>query len=161
METLMPDHPAEPTPDTGPRLAELSDLVWRRHANPWSVWTRLLSVPLVFVPFWTRSRSQGAAVAAWMAINPVAFPEPRDRNEWAARAIRGERLWVAARRRDASFAIQAVGSAALLVGCYTAYRRRPAPTAACALAVMVCNGWFLDRMARQWGDDPESSSGSR
>ncbi len=87
-------------------LSKLSDAVWRRHANPGSVWTRLLSVPLVFVPLWNRSWSQGLGVAAWMAINPLLFPEPKEENSWAARAIRGERRWVKARPRDASLIIQ-------------------------------------------------------
>ena len=49
---------------------------WRRHSNPWSVWTRILSYPLVYGQFWNRSWRQGAAVAPWFAVNPVLFPEP-------------------------------------------------------------------------------------
>jgi hypothetical protein len=42
---------------------------WKRHSNPWSVWTRVLTYPLVYLPLWNRSWKQGAAVAAWFAAN--------------------------------------------------------------------------------------------
>jgi hypothetical protein len=31
-------------------IKRLSREVFKHHSNPWSAWTRLLSVPLVFVP---------------------------------------------------------------------------------------------------------------
>jgi hypothetical protein len=49
---------------------------WKRHSNPWSVWTRILSYPLAYVPVWNRSWKQGAAVGAWFTANPVIFPHP-------------------------------------------------------------------------------------
>ncbi len=72
------------------QLSKLTDAMWRRHANPWSIWTRLLSTPLTYVPFWNRSWRQGLGVAVWFAINPFLFPEPKDKDGWGARAIRGE-----------------------------------------------------------------------
>jgi hypothetical protein len=64
----------------------LSERVWRRHSSPWSVWTRILSYPLVYLPFWNRSWKQGAAVAAWFAANPVIFPEPEETTARGRRA---------------------------------------------------------------------------
>ena len=49
------------------RVAELKRLVFARHSNPWSAWTRWLSTPLVLVPLWTRRWSHAAIVGAWMA----------------------------------------------------------------------------------------------
>lgn len=66
-------------------LSKLSDTMWRRHANPMSIWTRLLSTPLTFLPFRNHSVKQGLGVAAWFAINPWLFPEPKDKNAWGAR----------------------------------------------------------------------------
>src|SRR5687767_3813742 len=40
--------------------------VFKHHSNPWSAWTRLISVPLVFVPIWTRSWREGAIVVVWL-----------------------------------------------------------------------------------------------
>jgi hypothetical protein len=126
--------------------AKISEAIWRRHANPWSVWTRLLSTPLVYVPFWNHSWSQGLAVATWLAANPFLFPEPKDKQSWSARAIRGEGRWMKERPRDASFVIQALGSAAAIGGLYSAYKRKLWPTVASAVVVMGCNAWFLNRM---------------
>jgi hypothetical protein len=47
---------------------------WKRHSNPWSVWTRILSYPLAYVPVWNRFWKQGAVVGAWFTANPVIFP---------------------------------------------------------------------------------------
>jgi hypothetical protein len=48
-----------------------------------------------------------------------------------------------------------VGSAALLGGCYSAYRRRLAPVVVSAAVAMLGNAWFLNRMAKTYGSDPE------
>ena len=71
--------------------------IFRHHSNPWSAWTRLLSVPLVFLPIWTRSWREGAIVVVWLIVNPVVFPEPKDDKAWATRAMLGEEMWIAKR----------------------------------------------------------------
>jgi hypothetical protein len=72
---------------------------WKRHSNPWSVWTRILTYPLVYLPFWNRSWKQGALVAACFAANPVIFSAPEDDSSWATRSVLGEQLWTVKRRR--------------------------------------------------------------
>lgn len=132
-------------------LSSLSDAMWRRHANPWSIWTRLLSTPLLYLPFWNRSWKQGVGVTAWFAVNPFLFPEPEDQDAWGSRAIRGERRWARKRPHDASLAIQSAGAVAAIGGLYAAYKHRLTPTVASAVVVMVSNVWFLDRMAKSYG----------
>ena len=66
-------------------LKRLTRKVFEHHSNPWSAWTRLLSVPLVFVPLWTRSWKHTSLVGAWLLINPVVFPAPKDDSAWATR----------------------------------------------------------------------------
>lgn len=136
----------------------LLDAMWRRHANSWSVWTRLLSTPLAFVPFWNRSWKQGAAVAAWFAVNPFFFPEPEDTEAWGPRAIRGERRWANERPLDAALAVQSAGAAAFVGGFMAAYRRRPWLTAACVAGVIATNAWFLDQMANTYGAEPDEAA---
>ena len=75
---------------------------WKRHSNPWSVWTRILSYPLAYVPVLNRCWKQGALVGAWFTANPVIFPAPEDDSSWATRCVLGEQLWTAKRRRDFS-----------------------------------------------------------
>jgi hypothetical protein len=130
---------------------KLFDMMWRRHSNTWSVWSRLLSTPLAFVPFWNRSWRQGAAVAARFAINPFLFPEPKDTEAWGPRAIRGERRWVEERPFDASLIVQSAGAALFAGGFVAAYRRRLGWTTVCAAGVIATNAWFLNRMAMTYG----------
>jgi hypothetical protein len=77
-------------------MAILTKRAWKRHSNRWSAWTRILSYPLVYLPFWNRSWKQGAAEAAWFSLNPLLFPEPKEQQQsWATRGVLGEQLWKA------------------------------------------------------------------
>ena len=112
---------------------QLTRKVFARHSNPWSAWTRLFSAPLVFVPIWNRSWRQGAILGAWLIVNPLVFPEPKDDEAWATRAMLGEEMWIAKRPLDRAMALN-VGAAVLgLGGVWGALRRRPLPTAVCAV----------------------------
>jgi hypothetical protein len=127
-------------------VEDFAKRAWKRHSNPWSVWTRILSHPLVYVPFWNRSWKQGGVVAAWFALNPVLFPEPESDESWATRAVLGEELWTAERPRDASTLLTGAsgvfGAGALL----TAYKRRFWPMMFCASAAFLLKLWYIDRM---------------
>lgn len=137
---------------------KLLDTMWRRHSNSWSVWTRLISTPVAFVPFWNRSWKQGAAVAAWFAVNPFLFPEPEDTEAWGPRAIRGERRWAKKRPRDVALVVQSAGTVAFIGGFVAAYRRRPVLVAVCSAGVVATNAWFLDHMAKTYGAEPDETS---
>ena len=44
----------------------MTDEVWRRHANPWSVWTRYLAGPILILAVWSRFWIEVVgAVADW------------------------------------------------------------------------------------------------
>ena len=79
---------------------KMSELVWSKHTNPWSVWTRIVSTPIPLLILWFRSDlSWGVwpllgAVAFWFWINPRMFPEPRKKDGWTSRSILGEKLWL-------------------------------------------------------------------
>lgn len=93
--------------DTADRIAKtfgMNDEAWRRHANPWSVWTRFAAIPLMLLAIWSRTwigwwcLVPVAAVVVWLFVNPKAFPPVDEPRSWAARGIYGERAWV--RDRD-------------------------------------------------------------
>jgi hypothetical protein len=107
--------------------------VFRYHSSPWSAWTRLLSVPLVFVPIWTRSWRQGAIVLVWLIANPIVFPEPKDDKAWATRAMLGEEMWIAKRPLDRAMALSVGATAFNLGGVWGAYKRRLLPTVVCTV----------------------------
>jgi hypothetical protein len=114
-------------------IERLTREVFRHHSNPWSAWTRLLSVPLVFVPVWTRSRRQGAFLGAWLMVNPIVFPDPKSDRAWATRAMLGEEMWIAERPLDRAMALNVGATAFGLGGVWGAYKRRLLPTAVCAV----------------------------
>jgi hypothetical protein len=149
-------------------MTTLIEKAWRRHSSPWSVWTRVLSFPLVFVPLWNRSWKQGAAVAAWFAINPVLFPEPEDDSSWATRGVLGEKLWTAERPRDLLMLLGTVSAVLGAGGLLFAYKRRFWPMMLCASAAFPLLLWRIDRYAVYYeqhrreagGDRPETVPGS-
>jgi hypothetical protein len=101
----------------GEDMAILTEKSWKRHSNPWSVWTRILSYPLAYVPLWNRSWKQGAVVGAWFTANPVIFPPPHDDSSWATRCVLGEQLRTAKRRRDFPMALNSASAVFLQERC--------------------------------------------
>ena len=78
---------------------------WHRHANPWSVYTRI-PIPLMLVlAIWSRawigwwSLVPIGIVLAWTVINPRVFPPPRSLDHWASRAVLGETHWAARKQK--------------------------------------------------------------
>lgn len=86
------------------RMAErafgMDDAAWRRHANPWSVWTRFSALPVLVMALWSRDWIGWWSVLpivlalAWIWANPRLFPEPPRTDSWASRAVLGERIWL-------------------------------------------------------------------
>ncbi|OBG37276.1 hypothetical protein A5673_16640 [Mycobacterium sp. E3198] len=111
-------------------------MIFARHCNPWSAWTRWASTPLILVPVWTRRYSHAALVALWFAANPFVFGKPAHERAWSTRAMLGEELWIGRRPRDAAMLVSALTSAAALSTVVAARRRRRVP-AAIALAVQM------------------------
>jgi hypothetical protein len=112
--------------------------VFRYHSSPWSAWTRLLSVPLVFLPIWTRSWREGAIVVVWLIVNPIMFGEPKNDKAWATRAMLGEEMWITKRPLDRAMALSVGATAFNLGGLWGAYKRRLLwPTAVCTVGQVV------------------------
>lgn len=76
----------------------MSDAVWQRHTNPWSVWTRNTVLPLLVFALWTRvwlgtwAIFAIAAALFWMWLNPRLFEPPQSTDNWASKAVLGERV---------------------------------------------------------------------
>jgi hypothetical protein len=132
---------------------------WKRHSNPWSVWTRILSYPLAYVPVWNRSWKQGAAVGAWFTANPVIFPPPNDDSLWATRCVLGEQLWTAERRRDFPTALNSASAVFYAGALLAAYKRRFWPLMFYASSSYLLKLWFLDRMKQHRGEREEPAKG--
>jgi hypothetical protein len=114
-------------------VKRLTREVFRHHSNPWSAWTRLLSVPLVLVPIWTRSWKHAILIHGWLIANAIAFPEPKNDRAWATRAMLGEEMWIAKRPLDRAMAFSVGATAFGLGGVWGAYKQRLLPTAICTV----------------------------
>jgi hypothetical protein len=152
--------PVARTPTRAERVFGLDDEGWARHANPWSVYTRI-PIPALFAgAVWSRARIGRwslvpvGAVCAWAWINPRAFPPPRSLDSWASKAVLGEPYWtnreavpVPPRHRVAPKVLLGLNTAGALVLARGLVARDGWMTL-CGLAVhMAGKNWFLDRMA--------------
>lgn len=81
-------------------MLKLSDDTWRRHANAWSVWTRLAAAPAMIVSIWSRtwwgawSLLPIGILAVFLIANPRMFPPVRVPVRWVEKGIFGERIWL-------------------------------------------------------------------
>ena len=162
-------------PDAGPpapaprglteRLMGMSDRVWRRHANPWSGYTRIACGPLLVLAVWSRvwlgwwALAPLALLLAWTWWNPRAFPEPRRWDRWMTRGVLGERVWLARKVRPipqhhavAAQVLSGLSGAGGLLCVYGLAVLDAWATASGLAAVMAFKLWFLDRMAWLYDD---------
>lgn len=139
----------------------MDEETWRRHANPWSVWTRFAAIPLMLLGIWSRDWIGWwclvpiAAVIGWLFVNPSAFPpvEPRG---WAARGIYGEHAWV----RDKSLVppnhlvvlriLVVLGLAGFGLMVWGLVRLEVWPTVFGTALLVVAQLWRIDRFGWLW-----------
>ncbi len=141
------------------RLFGLNDERWLRHANPVSVYTRYTVLPSIIVAVWSRTWIGPYALAlvalaiAWMFLNPRLFAKPTSMDNWASKAVLGERIW----KERASYEIprhqvvqirilnflQVLGIPPLVWGLYT-YDIWMTITG--FVLLNLGKSWFLDRM---------------
>lgn len=152
-------------------MAVLSDETWRRHANPWSVWTRYAAFPLLIAALWS-AHSIGwwsllpvAAVVLWLVLNPRAFPPPRSTDNWASKAVLGERIWTGLKRPDVPRrhrivprVATAIAFVATLLMLWGLWQRDAGVTFLSMAVVMLAKTWFVDRMVWLFEDLKDTTS---
>ncbi|MEV0649430.1 DUF6653 family protein [Phytomonospora sp. NPDC050363] len=144
-----------------PKIAaafRMSDEAWRRHANPWSVWTRFAAIPLMLAAIWSRtwigwwSLLPIAAVVVWLWLNPRAFPPVDSPRSWTARGIYGERRWLAdksaisADHRGVLRLLIGLGVAGFAMIAWGLVALEIWPTVFGATLVVVGQLWRIDRL---------------
>ncbi|MFZ5736703.1 MAG: DUF6653 family protein [Pseudomonadota bacterium] len=140
-------------------MAVLSDDTWKRHANPWSVWTRYAAFPVLVLAVWSRdwigwwSLLPVGLTIAWLAYNPRAFPPPASTDSWASKAVLGERIWVGLKRDEIPERHRIVpGVAAGISMCglpvltWGLIVLDLAVTLLGMMVVILAKTWFVDRM---------------
>lgn len=79
----------------GTERTVLPGWVWKRHANPWSGWTRAATTPMLVYALYQRNWRLVAGLVVWLLINPAAFPAPKTTDAWMTRGVLAEREWLA------------------------------------------------------------------
>lgn len=149
----------------------MSDKIWARHANPWSVWTRFTALPLLVAAVWSRawigwwSLVPVVASVVWIWLNPHVFPRPPSTDNWASRAVLGERVWlnrkavpVPARHRLMPNILSLVSGLGLPFLIYGLIRLDPWPTLLGVVLVYAGKLWFLDRMVWLYEDMEDATA---
>lgn len=143
----------------------MDEATWLRHANPWSVWTRFIILPLLALAIWARiwlgwwSLGLVLILAIWTRYNPRAFPAPKSTDNWASKAVMGERVWLARDevpipKHHATAAIVFSGLAGIgmpFVG-YGLWAVDFWPTFVGVAFIVIFKMWFLDRMVWLYDD---------
>jgi hypothetical protein len=141
------------------RLMQMDASIWARHANPWSGWSRLSTLPLLAMAVCSRvwlgwfALAPIAVVLLWIWLNPRLFPPPRSTENWMSRGVLGEQLWLAGDRLtlpDYHLRMARLLSGATLIGVlilgYGLVVLDPGLTVAGIATTMLAKLWFLDRM---------------
>lgn len=159
--------------DNYARLAGMSEEAWRRHANPWSVWTRFAAIPLMILAIWSRvwigwwSLVPIGLVVGWLWWNPHAFAPIDTPTAWSSRGIFGERLWLADRSAmPAGFtAIQRVWTVGGLIGAsllvFGLVMLQVWPTIFGATLIVYGQLWRIDRLGIFYDEVTTARGGER
>jgi len=147
------------------KLMMMDDATWKRHANPWSVWTRVVILPLFVLFVWCRSWFGYwifipiVLLIIWTYLNPRAFPKPSSTDNWASQATFGERVWLNRATKPipghhVRFAhmLSGLSGLSLLPMIYGLYAYEPIAAGLGLVLVIVCKLWFLDRMVWLYQD---------
>lgn len=150
----------------------MDDRVWRRHASPWSVWTRVVTpLPLLALAIWSRVWLGSGAliplalVILWIWWNPRAFPAPAHFNSWSARGVLGERVYLHHRDQVAQHhlrpcqALLVVSGVGVMPFAYGLWQFQSWPVITGIAVIVLAKMWFVDRMAWVWDDWVRSGRG--
>lgn len=155
------------------RLFSMDDESWRRHANPWSVWTRIAALPFGLLAGWSRVWIGWwflvplALVVVWLFLNTRVFPAVSD-DGWAARGIYGERMWLEqpelmpTTHRVVLRLLMAVGMVGGAIMIWGVVLLSPWPSVLGLVVLIMGQVWRIDRMGLVYGEvrDRVSLSGA-
>jgi hypothetical protein len=140
-------------------IMSMDEATWARHANPWSGWSRLTTLPLLALAIWSRvwigwgAIIPIAAVVFWVWLNPRLFPVPQSTDNWMSRGVLGERVWLSGDRSTLpahhlrmARLLSAVSFVGVLVIGYGLIVLDEGFTLAGIAISMLSKLWFLDRM---------------
>tara|TARA_Y100000758_G_scaffold177082_1_gene125961 strand:- start:641 stop:1210 length:570 start_codon:yes stop_codon:yes gene_type:complete len=137
----------------------MTDEVWNRHSNPWSVYTRFTVMPIMSVCFWSRDWIGLYFIAPvllsfiWVWLNPRLFKPPSKTDNWASMGTFGERIYLNRKNEcipkhhiNACRTLQILSAIGLPLFLYGVYALDFWVLLLGNLWIMVFKAWFVDRM---------------
>ncbi|MCP1198428.1 DUF6653 family protein [Notoacmeibacter sp. MSK16QG-6] len=138
----------------------MDDEIWRRHASPWSVYTRVPTILLFTLAIWSRfwigwwAIVPISIVAIWTFLNPRLFAPPTHFDGWAQRVVLGEQIWIERKKRSIPFHHRRAATLLLIATAlcclpliYGLVWRNPWAAFGGATLLSTFKLWFCDRMA--------------
>jgi len=119
---------------------------WKRHANPWSGWTRVASAPLYYIALWYQNWIFLIILLIWAAINPFIFPEPKRTDNWASKGVYGEQIWTKNVKFDISLILNILSGTCFIPSIFFALFQMFWPLLYTGTLGFLFKIWFVDRM---------------
>lgn len=150
--------------DAFARAFVMTDDAWRRHANPWSVWTRFAAIPPLLLSIWSRTwigwwcLAPLALVVVWLWLNPRVFAPVHEPTAWASKGIYGEMVWarrpadVPAGHRTAFRLVAVPGVVGIALVVWGLVALDVWPTVTGAALVVLAQLWRIDRLVWMYED---------
>jgi hypothetical protein len=152
------------------RFFRMDEATWLRHCNPWSVYTRMATLPLLIMAIVSRmwigwwSLIPVILLLLWIWINPRAFPPPKRTDNWASKCVFGERVWlnrsevpIPTQHHRMAILLSLVSGAGLPFLAWGLTALSLWPTILGATLVYAGKLWFLDRMVWLYEDMRETT----
>jgi len=150
------------------RLMSMDDETWKRHSNPWSVYTRFSILPLISIAFWSREWIGYYSIIPillsfiWVWLNPRLFNAPTNTNNWASMGTFGERIYLERNKvaiphyhLTPALLLQVLSGLGLPFFFYGLYSLNIWALMLGNLWIMVFKAWFVDRMVWLYRDMKE------
>ncbi len=147
------------------RVFAMDEATWARHASPWSVWTRVVSLPPLLAAIWSHTLLGWwvavpiGFVVFWLWLNPRLFPPPRHTDTWASKGTLGERVWlnrasvpIPAHHARTAILLSALSAVAFLAAVAGAIANNLAWTVGAGILSWLAKMWFADRMVWLYED---------
>ncbi len=132
-------------------MAFLSEKTWERHANPWSGWSRVVSMPVIATGLYMHNFWILGAAVVWLFVNPVIFPKPRSVDNWMSKGVLGEQLYYGDGKkfkRDLPTLLNVLNVPVFISFMYFAWQQQALLAILAGLLTMTIKFWFIDRMVR-------------
>ncbi|WP_123536233.1 DUF6653 family protein [Halosimplex salinum] len=129
-------------------------LFWERHANPWSGWTRTVTLPALVHAVFARRWRLLVATVLFTLLNPLLFPKPEDADAWMTKVVLAERRWRETDDDLGALHVLNVGNAlATLYALYAAYRRDVGGATVATALAMTLKFAFVAALVRRYEGD--------